>query len=145
MPCLTLFAAFPQAFFVKIDIEELDHVCVRAVAMMPRTQQPLYIAWENAFKRSTTNVMDKWPVFDLELVMALAKNGFPYVKMSRGFLGTSFGPHLPDAITDCYLNTTGWRTVPQFIHDGVSCKGDVLWHEPGYFDFSMRHEKVHTQ
>lgn len=144
IPCSTLFAAFPEAFFVKIDIEELDHVCVRAVAMMPRDQQPLYIAWENAFKRSTVNVMNKWPIFDLELVMGLARNGFPHVKMSRGFTGTSFGPYLPDQIIDCYVNTSGWRTVPQFVHDGVSCHGDVLWHEPDYFDFSMRHEKVHT-
>lgn len=99
------------------------------------------MTWENHFRREMAGV-HTWPVFDLRLVVTMARAGYEHIKMSFGVDGDAFGDAMPEAIEDCFTQTKGWRSVLQFVHDGVRCR-ETSWvtdyaKAPGYFDFTMR-------
>lgn len=83
-----------------------------------------------------------WPIFDQRLVVAMARADYGSIKMSFGVDGAAFGEDMPEAIKDCFTETTAWRSVAQFVHDGVRCRERDLVFDyekaPGYFDFSMK-------
>ena len=83
------------------------------------------MTWENHFRREMAGV-HTWPVFDLRLVVTMARAGYEHIKMSFGVDGDAFGDAMPEAIEDCFTQTKGWRSVLQFVHGGVRCR-ETSW------------------
>jgi len=147
VPCEALFMALPiRVHFAKVDIEELDYACVAAVAhRLPPEKRPDFLTWENHFRRDHAGV-GTWPAFDMRLILAMGHADYDQIKMSYGVDGDTFGEAMPNDIRDCFTGTANWRSLLQFVHDGVRCAGELLHvdfaKEPGYFDFSMQLQRA---
>ena len=121
---------------MKIDIEEYDFHCIEGVSERLDSsvhKLPLFVSWENHFRRSKPQ-FDSFPAFDMRLILSMAKAGYTKIKMSFGVSGTYFGDDYPNEIVDCYTNSTSWRSISEFVRDGVDC---AIAKPNSYFDFHM--------
>jgi FkbM family methyltransferase len=136
IPCEILITAIPKrVYFMKIDIEEYDFHCIKGISerLDSSVEKPLYVSWENHFRRSRPQ-FDSFPAFDMRLILSMARAGYTKIKMSFGVSGTYFGDDYPNEIVDCYTNSTNWRSISEFVRDGVDCGT----RKPNaYFDFHM--------
>lgn len=129
-----------QIYFIKIDIEEFDYHCIEGISKrLPGDyKKPRYVSWENHFRNGRASA-DGWPAFDMNLIISMAKSGYDQIKMSYGSGGTYFGDEYPDEIIDCRSGNRAWRSIADFVKDGIFCPKNAS--TAGYWDFSMKYSK----
>lgn len=87
-----------------------------------------------SFSKIQRPQFDSFPAFDMRLILSMARAGYTKIKMSFGVSGTYFGDDYPNEIVDCYTKSTNWRSISEFVRDGVDCGT----RKPNaYFDFHM--------
>ena len=121
---------------MKIDIEEYDFHCVEGISkrIKEKKQRPLFVSWENHFRQGKPDY-DSFPAFDMNLILSMASAGYNKIKMSFGAGGTYFGDNYPDDIQDCLTGSTKWRSLKEFVSDGIRC--DINKSSVSYYDFHM--------
>ena len=133
VPCISLFTIFPVMYWAKVDIEENDYVCVRNFRNLQQDKRPQYFSWENSFGNGARSVFEEWPIHDVLSIFDMLAAGYGKIKFSRGF-GSRFTGSSPIAVEDCFTGSVRWRTVHQFLFDGVTCNPRP---GPTFFDFHM--------
>ena len=123
-----------RPMYLKVDIEELHHVCIRALARVPTSQLPSFVSWE------MHDVAEgRYPVLDVELILLLYHLGYGKMKVVTNWFsgsGTSSGGRLPDQMVDFATNRTGWVGVDNVLIRGI---GNPRAFRPAtHWDFHMR-------